>query len=60
MSSDLKDQTVEGAQLIIDLQKTLNEKFENEFFDKDSMPIFYELIQAISFDKKLRIPWDKL
>ena len=60
MSSDLKDQTVEGAQLIIDLQKTLNEKFENGFFEKDSMPIFYELIQAISFDKKLRIPWDKL
>ena len=60
MSTDLKDQTVEGAQLILDLNKTLKENFDNGFFKKDELPIFYELIQAISADKKLHIPWDKL
>jgi helix-turn-helix protein len=53
-------QTVEGAQLILDLQVALNEKFESGFFDKSKLPIFYELIQTISKDKKIHIPWENL
>jgi glycerol-3-phosphate dehydrogenase (NAD(P)+) len=60
MAKELKDQTVEGAQLIIDLQSALKEKFNNGFFSKEQLPIFYELVQAISADKKLHIPWNKL
>ena len=60
MKNELLGQTVEGAQLILDLQESLNEKFDNGFFNKSQLPIFYELIQAISKDKKLHIPWEKL
>jgi len=42
------------------LQVALNAKFESGFFNKSQLPIFYELIQAISKDKKLYIPWEKL
>ena len=31
MKNELLGQTVEGAQLILDLQETLNEKFDNGF-----------------------------
>ena len=60
MKNELLGQTVEGAQLILDLQVALNAKFESGFFNKSQLPIFYELIQAISKDKKLYIPWEKL
>ena len=60
MKNELLGQTVEGAQLILDLQDALNEKFDNGFFNKSQLPIFYELIQAISKDKKLHIPWQNL
>ena len=60
MKNELLGQTVEGAQLILDLQVVLNAKFESGFLNKSQLPIFYELIQAISKDKKLYIPWEKL
>ena len=60
MKNELLGQTVEGAQLILDLQVALNAKFESGFFNKIQLPIFYELIQAISKDKKLHIPWEIL
>ena len=60
MKNELLGQTVEGAQLILDLQVALNEKFESGFFNKSQLPIFYELIQAISNDKKIHIPWENL
>ena len=60
MKNELLGQTVEGAQLILDLQVALNEKFESGFFDKSKLPIFYELIQTISKDKKIHIPWENL
>ena len=34
-------------------------KFEDRTFDKNSLPIF-ELIEVITDDKKLTIPWEKL
>ena len=60
MKNELLGQTVEGAQLILDLHVALNAKFESGFFNKSQLPIFYELIQAVSKDKKLHIPWEKL
>ena len=60
MSQELKDQTVEGAQLIFDLKNDLIKKFNDGTFDKNNLPIFFELIEVITADKKLSIPWEKL
>ena len=60
MSQELKGQTVEGAQLIFDLKNDLIKKFKDGTFDKKSLPIFFELIEVITDDKKLTIPWEKL
>ena len=60
MSQELKGQTVEGAQLIFDLKNDLIKKFKDGTFDKESLPIFFELIEVITDDKKLTIPWEKL
>ena len=60
MSQELKGQTVEGAQLIFDLKNDLINKFKDGTFDKSNLPIFFELIEVITNDKKLSIPWEKL
>ena len=60
MSQELKGQTVEGAQLIFDLKNDLIKKFKDGTFDKSNLPIFLNLIEVITNDKKLSIPWEKL
>jgi len=48
------------AQLIFDLKNDLIKKFKDGTFDKNNLPIFFELIEVITADKKLSIPWEKL
>ena len=39
---------------------SLIKKFKDGTFDKENLPIFFELIEEITDDKKLTIPWEKL
>ena len=39
---------------------TLNQKFKDGTFDKSQVANFFELIEVITADKKLSIPWEKL
>ncbi|GIS06759.1 MAG: hypothetical protein CM15mP109_15150 [Candidatus Dadabacteria bacterium] len=57
MSQELKDQTVEGAQLIFDLKMTLSKNLMMELLTKQ-LANFFELIEVITADKKLSIPWE--
>ena len=55
ISNELKDETVEGAEMLLDLES----QFKN-YISKNEFPILSKLLTSICNDKKLDIPWSNL
>ena len=55
ISKELKGETVEGAELLID-----NENYFNNLLSQKNLPILKNLVKSICNNQKLDIPWSEL
>ena len=55
ISNELKDETVEGAELLIDLNS-----FFSSYVFEHRLPILKNLLTTICNNQKLDIPWSEL